>query len=216
MDKEMVVLLHGMARTSRSMAGMARHLEREGFAVLNVDYKSRRKTLDDLAREVRETLSRSFEAAAAPRLHFVTHSMGGLVARRLIQQDRPANLGRVVMLGTPHRGSEIADFLKGWPLYKKFYGPAGQELTTDHQARKFPDRDIDFELGAIAGTAAFLSPVSGLLLPRPNDGTVSVESTKLPGMKAHLALPVTHTFMMDNSAVQRQTAAFLKAGKFAP
>jgi pimeloyl-ACP methyl ester carboxylesterase len=216
MEKETVVLLHGMARTSRSMAGMARYLEGEGFSVLNVDYPSRRKTLDALSRDVRNLLAQAFGDVSAPRLHFVVHSMGGLVVRRLIRDFRPANLGRVVMLGTPHRGSEIADFLKGWPLYKKFYGPAGQELTTDHQARKFPDRDIDFELGAIAGSRGWLSPVSGFLLPKPHDGTVSVESTKLPGMKGHLVMPVTHTFMMDNKNVQRQTAAFLKSGRFTP
>jgi pimeloyl-ACP methyl ester carboxylesterase len=214
MDKETVVLLHGMARTSRSMAGMARFLEGEGFETLNVDYRSRHKKLDALARDLRGMLAGL--SGKAFRLHFVTHSMGGLVARRLIRDFRPDNLGRVVMLGTPHRGSEIADALKSWALYRFAYGPAGQELTTDYQARKFPDRDIDFELGAIAGTAGWLSPFGRLLLPKPNDGCVSVESTKLPGMKAHLILPVTHTFIMNDKNVRRQTAAFLKTGRFAP
>ncbi len=215
MENELVVLLHGMARRKQSMAGMARFLEGEGFRTLNLDYRSRYKLLGALARDIHDILKQSPEAAAAARLHFVTHSMGGLVARRLIEKHRPANLGRVVMLGTPHRGTEVADALKRWKLYRFAYGPAGQELTTDHQARMFPDRDIDFELGAIAGTVGWQSLLGGLLLPRPHDGRVSVESTLLPGMKGHLALPVGHTFMMDNPEVRRQTAAFLKMGRFA-
>jgi pimeloyl-ACP methyl ester carboxylesterase len=145
---------------------------------------------------------------------FVTHSMGGLVARRLIDLCRPANLGRVVMLAPPDRGSEIADRLSPLAPYRFAYGPAGQELTTRRQALNLPERDVDFDLAVVAGAKSLFNPFGKWLITGPHHGAVSVASTKLPGMSEHLALPVSHTFIMDAPEARRQSLAFLKNGEF--
>lgn len=107
---EGVVLLHGMARTSASLRVMARRLRREGFAVLNLDYESRHGTLESLADAIHPAVA-AFAAGLESRLHFVTHSLGGLLVRVYLSQHKPTRLGRVVMLGPPNDGSPIADLL---------------------------------------------------------------------------------------------------------
>jgi pimeloyl-ACP methyl ester carboxylesterase len=123
-----VVLLHGIARTSASLTKLERALRTAGFATLNVDYPSRSKPIAKLADDIHPTITR-FAERNAP-LHFVAHSMGGLVTRAYVARYRPARLAGVVMLGTPNGGSEVADVLRGSRLYRAFYGPAGIELTT--------------------------------------------------------------------------------------
>jgi triacylglycerol esterase/lipase EstA (alpha/beta hydrolase family) len=124
-----VVLLHGIARTSRSFRKLQRALEASGFATLNLGYDSRRKSLERLAEQIHPAIGR-FANDVEGRLHFVGHSMGGLLARVYLAKHRPERLGRVVMLGTPNGGSEIADRLKGLALYRGYFGPAGQQLVT--------------------------------------------------------------------------------------
>ena len=102
-------------------------LERAGFVTLNLDYASRRKALEALAEDVHPAIQR-FADRIDGSVHFVCHSMGGLLARVYIARHRPKRLGRVVMLGTPNSGSEIADRLKNFGAYRAFFGPAGQQL----------------------------------------------------------------------------------------
>jgi pimeloyl-ACP methyl ester carboxylesterase len=117
-----VVLLHGIARSSASLKRLERALRATGFATLNVDYASRSKPIAALADDIHPAIAR-FAERETP-LHFVSHSMGGLVARAYIAKYRPARLAGVVMLGTPNSGSELADLLSGYRLYRTFYGPA--------------------------------------------------------------------------------------------
>jgi pimeloyl-ACP methyl ester carboxylesterase len=148
-----VILLHGIARTSRSLGKLDRALRQAGFATLNLDYPGRRKPLDLLAEHVHPAVA-DFAGQNAGTLHFVGHSMGGLLARVYVAKHRPAQLGRVVMLGTPNGGSEVADLLQGLALYRKFYGPAGQQLTThlDGVLRSLPA--LDYAVGVIAGNSS--------------------------------------------------------------
>jgi pimeloyl-ACP methyl ester carboxylesterase len=176
---------------------------------LNLGYPSRRLPLEQLADEVRMQASDFIDRSDGP-LHLVTHSMGGLVARALVARNRPAALGRVVMLGPPNQGSEIADLLAGTRLYQR-YGPAGEQLTTYHAFR--PAR-VDFPLGVIAGDRA-LDLLGWLIIPGPNDGKVSVARSKIDGMTDHATIHTTHTFMACNTEVQRQTIEFLRNGRFA-
>jgi hypothetical protein len=141
---------------------------------------------------------------------------GGLVARQLLLGDRPthARIGRVVMLAPPSAGSEVADFLAPLPPYRWLYGPAGQQLTTSHRSgiwRTSPD----FELGIIAGATGWPYLLGNLLLPRPHDGRVSVERTRVDGMRDHLVVPATHSFIMRVPEVQRQVLHFIRHGGFA-
>jgi pimeloyl-ACP methyl ester carboxylesterase len=192
---------------------MERALQRAGFATLNLDYQSRKKPLEELACDVHPAIA-AFAAKHDGPLHFVTHSMGGLLARVYIARYRPSRLGRVVMLGTPNGGSEIADRLKDIALYRAYFGPAGLQLMTTKDATLAALPPLDYEVGIIAGNR-FLDPISALLLlPWPNDGRVSVESCKLDDMADHTTVKASHMGLLVHPTAIRQTIAFLRNGRF--
>ncbi|MDH7795070.1 pimeloyl-ACP methyl ester carboxylesterase [Beijerinckia sp. GAS462] len=148
-------------------------------------------------------------------LHFVTHSLGGLVARALIASHRPQKLARVVMLAPPNRGSELADILFGLRLNRLVLGPVGPHLRTGRtRIDKELLGEVDYDLGIIAGDRPLDPVFPRLLLPRPNDGKVSVASTRLQGMRDHIILPVSHTLMVYDRRVIAQVLAFLETGAF--
>jgi pimeloyl-ACP methyl ester carboxylesterase len=208
-----VVLLHGIAGRSLMLRRMERALQRAGFATLNLDYQSRKKPLDLLAEDIHPAIA-SFAAENTGPLHFVTHSMGGLLARVYIARHRPSRLGRVVMLGTPNSGSEIADRLKDVSLYRAYFGPAGLQLVTTKDATLAALPPLDYEVGIIAGNR-FFDPISALLLlPWPNDGRVSVESCKLDDMADHTTVKASHMGLLVHPTAVRQTVAFLREGRF--
>lgn len=210
-----VILFHGIARTRKSMQKLAAFLSGNGYRVVNVGYPSTRFSIGDLVDIVRPEIDGAAKTAGEGRVHFVGYSMGGLIIRAFLKNDRPPNLGRVVMVGTPNNGSEIADFLKDWPLYRTFYGPAGQQLITDQTAMTALFGTVDYELGIIAGNRT-IDPVSSLIIGRrvPNDGKVSVESTRLDGAAAHIVIPANHTFLPVNKTMWNQTLSFLQDGRF--
>jgi len=205
-----VVLLHGIARTSASLARLERELRATGFATLNIDYASRSKPIAALADDIHPAVT-GYAQRDAP-LHFVAHSMGGLVARAYIARYRPARLAGIVMLGTPNGGSEVADLLSRSRLYRAFYGPAGLELTTTTWPDALPAPD--YPVGVIAGNR-FIDPVAGLfVLPKPNDGRVSVQSTMLAGMAGHAVVQASHTGLPRHAIAIEQTITFLREGRF--
>ncbi|MGB6000266.1 MAG: alpha/beta hydrolase, partial [Thermoanaerobaculia bacterium] len=193
---EIVVLLHGIARSHQSMGRIESALSSQGYEVVNLGYPSTEKGIDELSEFLGETLS---TCCADPdtSVHFVTHSMGGIVVRyHLAQRDLP-NLGRVVMLSPPNSGSEIVDLLRDNALFELTMGPAGKELGTDSASVPQTLGPVDFELGVIAGSYS-VNPVFSELIPGLDDGAVSVDSTKTPGMADFLVLPYSHTFIMRN------------------
>lgn len=210
-QKEYVVLLHGIFRTSAHMKPLAHCLEQHGYEVLNIDYPSTKFSLEELIKITSSTLDEKI-LDKNRTVNFVGYSMGGLIARGIIAQHRPDHLGRVVLIATPNQGSEVADFLKNNFIYKKLYGPAGQQLTTDSNHSKLFG-PVDYELGIIAGNAS-LDPISSFLISGKDDGKVSVESTKLEGMQDHVTVCATHTFFPSNKIAQQQVLAFLKHGRF--
>jgi pimeloyl-ACP methyl ester carboxylesterase len=169
--------------------------------------------LQALAEEIHPVIAR-FVADIPGSLHFVGHSMGGLLTRVYLARHRPVRLGRVVMLGAPNGGSEMADRLKNLFLYRAFFGPAGQQLGTRRDAAtQALFAPIDYPVGIIAGNRS-IYPIASAFLPKPHDGRVSVQNTRLDGMADHIVLPTSHPWLPRNTAAIRQTIAFLKDGKF--
>lgn len=208
---EYVILLHGLARSAYSMRKLAKALERAGYITINMDYPSTKYRVEKLAAEViPKALARCPKEA---RINFVTHSLGGILVRHFLSQNQINNLGRVVMLGPPNQGSNLVDRLGNFPGFALFNGPAGLQLGTTKQSVPNSLGPVDFELGVIAGTKSF-NPVYSLMIPKPNDGKVSIESSKVAGMTDHIALPTTHSFMMTNEAVITQVIYFLAHGLF--
>lgn len=211
-NRDGVVLLHGIARTSASMQRMERFLQANGYRTLNVDYPSRKHTIEDIVEAIHPQLQ-EFNKTFSGTLHFVGYSMGGLVIRAYLHKYRPDNLGRVVMIGTPNKGSEVADFIRNIWLYRTFYGLAGQQLLTDQQTFSHVFGKVDYELGIIAGTSK-LDPICSWIIKLPSDGKVSLESTKLEGMTDHIVIPAAHTFMPINKQIWHSALRFLQQGNF--
>lgn len=210
---QLVVLLHGIARTSLSMRRIEKALAQQNYATLNINYPSRSCTIDILASHVHEELL-AFPNFEKLTVHFVTHSMGGLVVRALLAKQPLMNVQKVVMLGPPNQGSEVADFIEHYQPFKAFYGPALAELTKARaSSQPFPLLPSHTQVGIIAGSLN-IDPFCYFILPKGHDGKVSIASTELAGMADHLVLPISHSFMMYNNEVLKQINHFLLEGRF--
>jgi pimeloyl-ACP methyl ester carboxylesterase len=240
---ETVVLLHGLGLGSWAMKRFEHALRREGYRVVNISYGSRWTPLEQLAGSWLPGMLHQTGADSAPRLHFVTHSMGGIVLRLWLQQQtvdraRAANptitaitqpasslrsipfdrLGRIIMLAPPNSGSEVADHLRRFPPFRWFTGVNGARLGTgaDSLPRSLGPWPADAgQLGVIAGNHSF-NPLFSAWLPGPDDGKVAVASTRLAGMRDFLVLRHSHTWIQWRRETIRQTSAFLRDGHFSP
>lgn len=208
-----VVLLHGILRSNRCMTALTKYLEQAGYPCLNYTYPSTHQPIEALADTIHPVVS-AFAAPISGKLHFVGHSMGGLLTRAYLHRYRPDNMGRVVMIGTPNQGSEVADKVKNLWLYRKLYGPAGQQLITNQSAFGHIFGNVNYELGTIAGNRT-IDPISSWMIGKPNDGKVSIESARLPQEKDHIIVAGSHTLLPKNKQVLDQTLHFLQHGAFA-
>jgi len=208
-----VVLLHGLGRSENNMRILEWRLEYMGHRVCNVGYDTRVATIEEAADEVFAAIE-ACGVGPGP-MHFVTHSLGGLVLRAFLSRHPLERAGRAVMLAPPNHGSEIADVLRDLGWIEPIMGPLASQLGTRPYdlPKRLPTPSIPF--GVIAGDD-WINPVGPLWLPAPHDGTVSVASTRLDGMSDHIVLPYTHTFIVAAGAVAEQVDRFLRRGRFAP
>lgn len=205
-----VVTLHGIGRTPFDMWPMAEALRRAGFAVLNWGYPSRRASILELAEKLGEVTKRLSDA---PAVHFVGHSMGGLVARALLTSAPPANVGRLVMIGSPNAGSCVAEFFGDWRWYRWLFGPAGQDLRRGPRGICSLLGTPQCEFGIIAGATGHhwgMNP----LLGSDNDSLVTLAETWLEGARDFVILPYPHAIIQFFPRTIRNTISFLLHGRF--
>ena len=212
--KEFIVLLHGILRSKTDMHFLTKFFEKNGYETLNILYPSREQNLEDLSDFVHHKIVDDPRYHDDTVINFVTHSMGGLIARYYIARRKPEHLGKVVMMGPPNTGSEFADFLSETqilaPIFKTVFGPASEQLTTDYE---HIDDDITYPLGVIAGNLS-INPLAPWILNGEHDGIVPVERTKIDGMTDHIVMSATHSFMMFNKDVMEQALHFLRNDRF--
>ena len=216
-----VVIMHGLARSEASMWMIEEVLEYHGYTVVNEGYPSTEAPITDLVGHVGSAV----EQCGPVQTHFVTHSLGGILVRAWLRDNRPPLMGRVVMLAPPNHGTEIIDHLSELDILPDLmpnlvaeilsflHGPAVSELGTDEGSVPSRLPPVDYELGVIAGNRA-ISPLGPIIIEGENDGTVSVESTMVDGMADHIVLPVTHTLLMLNPIVIAEVLEFLHHGVF--
>jgi pimeloyl-ACP methyl ester carboxylesterase len=212
-QNECVILLHGLARTKKTMSKMETALTIYGYKVVNLGYPSRAHDIAFLSKTYLPPAIKQCQSKANGKIHIVTHSMGGILIRHYLSTNKLDNLGRVVMLSPPNQGSEVVDKLKNMPGFTAFNGPAGHQLGTDENS--MPNRlgPADFDLGIITGNRT-INFILSMLIPGDDDGKVSVERAKLVGMNDFLVMPHSHPFIMKQDDVITQTITYLHSGSF--
>jgi pimeloyl-ACP methyl ester carboxylesterase len=200
------VLVHGLYTPGIEMTLLRRRLEQAGIRCHQYRYPSLTATPADNA----ERLFRFTESITADRLDFVAHSLGGLIVRHLFARHADLRPGRIVTLGTPHRGSAAARWLSTAPFGALALGRSGEAgLLGDS-----PEWDGKRELGSIAGRLRLGLGCLVPGVPRPSDGTVAVAETRLAGMTDHLTVAATHFGLLLSARAAVQTVAFLRDGRF--
>lgn len=214
-EDECVVLIHGLARSSHSMNDMEQALQSAGYKTVNIDYPSRDQKIQDLADMVGKQAVSACKEQVNSTIHFVTHSMGGILVRYYLAKNDVGELGRVVMLAPPNQGSLLTDQLRDQAWYQWLTGPAGQQLGTGADGIPGMLGPVNFPTGIIAGSVH--SPVDNWLaemIPGADDGKVSIEHAKVDGMQDFLVLPYTHISIMKQEEVIDQSLHFLRYGQF--
>ena len=210
MSGKAAVLIHGIGRSSKSFDAMARTLTEDGYTVVSFDYPSTRVPIQESAEYLHQVIE-SLDGIES--IDIVVHSMGGLVLRSYLQKHNDTRLHRAVMLGVPNNGAQLADFLKNNPVFRMILGPAGQQLVTESDGLISALPTPDFEFGVLAGGRSAARGYNPLL-PGDNDSTVTVSSTRLPGARDFICVPVIHTFLMSDQQAVTATCCFLKHGRF--
>jgi pimeloyl-ACP methyl ester carboxylesterase len=212
-NSECVILLHGLVRSRRSMASAAEMFEAYGYQTVNFGYPSTKKNIEALAEENLPAAIKQCQEHSPDQIHFVTHSMGGILLRYYLAREKPRNLGRVVMLSPPNQGSEVVDKLGNFPGFVKLNGPAGQQLGTDESSLPSSLGPVDYPVGVITGDRS-INLILSMMIPGADDGKVSTERAKVSGMHDYLVAASSHPFIMKDRGVLRQTIHFLQNGAF--
>ena len=212
-SRECVVLLHGLNRSWRAMKPMAESLQLAGFSTANVDYPSQSGPIEEIAPMAVGIGLEKCRSSGAETIHFVTHSLGGILLRYEHKRSPIEDLGRVVMLGPPNQGSELIDKTVDWPGFDSLSGAAGRQLGTGDDSIPMQLGPVDFQLGVIAGTGT-INILASAMLPDVDDGKVTVARTKVAGMDDFLIVGNSHRYITRSAVVLRNTRSFLETGRF--
>ena len=205
-----VVVVHGIFVPSLEMALLVRRLRRAGFDASAFGYHSVRASLDENADRLARALA---SCPIAP--HVVGHSLGGVVALRALARNPGLDVGRVVCLGAPLAGSDVAARLVRTRIGRWALGATLREGVLRSPSADWAGTVLgQREVGVIAGTRAAGAGRLITALATPNDGTVTVRETELPGLRDHLCMRVSHTGLVLSSDVAREVARFLERGAF--
>jgi triacylglycerol lipase len=208
-NNQAVILVHGLARTPKSMAPLAEFLKKNGYHPHLLSYPSRKDDITTLTKEHLEPVVARLQQSGYRKIHFVTHSMGGILVRELLARKRLPELGAVVMLAPPNQGSQIVDKIGHWKIFSYINGPAGNQLGTNKQGITHQLPHPNFPLCIIAGDRS-INPINSLMIPGKDDGKVSIENTKVEGMTQHIVLQRTHPMIMRAPETFQHTLAFLQ------
>ncbi|MFO1483519.1 MAG: alpha/beta fold hydrolase [Verrucomicrobiaceae bacterium] len=210
-----VVLIHGLGRSRRSMWMVALWLKFCGYRVTSIGYPSRCVSIAEAVEQHLMPALAKLEVEDGSRVHFVTHSLGGIVFRYWAARRDPAfPLGRAVLLAPPNRGSEIIDELGQWGWVRWLLGPVSAELGTDADSTPNSLGPLPPETGIIMGSKDTL-PVFRHLLGPESDGVVTIASSHGEGETDFTLLPTNHATIILQPAVFRAVNRFLKTGSFA-
>lgn len=201
-----VLLVHGLWMPAWSLALLARRLRALGFKTTLFTYPTMAHGLQDSGR----ALARRRAAIAAPVVHWVGHSLGGLIIRAAFECEPAQPPGRIVTLGTPHLGTVAGRAVRRY-LGGGILGRGIADLCADIPSQWRP---LNRELGTLAGSKSAGLGRLFAALPEPNDGTVAAAEAILPSATDHIVLPVSHSGMPFSAEVARQTAHFLRSGRF--
>lgn len=203
-ERETVVLLHGMGRTRASMWFLEKRLKKAGYETLNFPYAPTFESLDGISKRLHEYLRANVRTT---HYHLVGHSLGNVIVRNGFKQEYRPGLGRIVMLAPPNQPADLAKVFKDVDIYRWLTGDSGQKLSSDDFYKTLPTPTVEF--GVIAGDRG--QPIT---FNEPNDGIITVESTKLAGMKDWIALHRTHAFIMNSKDTAEYCVRFLRSGSF--
>ncbi|SCX76597.1 alpha/beta fold hydrolase [Nitrosospira sp. Nsp13] len=205
-DQDTVVLVHGLWMHGWVMRLMGMRLQRCGFHPVFFSYPSMRNSLSQNAL----LLSNFVANIAAPRVHFIGHSLGGLLVLQMLAEYPQQRVGRVILAGSPYSGSRVARKLSRIAPGRYILGRSMPQWLS----QEIPERNDQCELGVIAGRKGIGGGRLISRLPHPNDGVVAVEETKMPGTSDEIVLNVSHSGMLLSAALVRQACSFLRVGHF--
>ncbi|MBC8385325.1 MAG: alpha/beta hydrolase [Candidatus Cloacimonetes bacterium] len=209
---ECVILLHGFGDIKLSMNFLEKECQKSGYTTYNLGYSTAGETISSLSDKLLTDLIDDCIQKGFSKIHFVTHSLGGLIVRFYLQSNSLPKGSRIVMLSPPNKGTEVADFLKSNVLYQLFAGDVGQELCTDSEIIRNL-KELNIEIGIIAGNKSF-NPFFSEIIPGEDDGRISIENTKLDNMADFLIVNGSHLTIKHRREVSEQMLYFLRNGKF--
>jgi triacylglycerol lipase len=199
-----IVLLHGQGRTRLSMVVLGKRFRSAGYQTLNFPYNQTIRSLDEISGQLVEFIGQKVKTSD---YHLIGHSLGNIIIRNSFRKDYPAGLGKIVMLAPPNQPAHLAKRLKKNPIYRLFTGDSGQKLSEEKFYRDLPIPRVPF--GVIAGDKG-----QSLTFSEPNDGVVTVGSTKLEGMADWILLHHGHTFIMNCKDTFEHCVRFIESGRF--